>query len=242
MHSLETLHLDGNRKLFGFFPDTSSLKNLATVTASQCNFTKAGPLSTSLQYLDLSLNGLSKLPEGIEDLGRLQTLLLQNNQIGEWALCGVATKPCSQVTYLPRFHWDELRMLVVSNNPLGVSAQQFIDSLSYLGQLADLQAANCSIIGDVVDFEIQKEKYCLARTRPWVGFKRLQSVDLHGNQLFAVSCPPESLREASVAGNKLASLRPCWLHPTGQLSRVDGLAREPGAVRACFQRGVRPTF
>ena len=222
MQALETLELDGNQMLSGFFPETSGLK-LVTITASRCNFTQVGSLSTSLQYLDLSFNQLSELPEGVEALGQLQTLLLQNNKIREWPLCGVATTTCVNMTYLPQFKWDELRTLVISNNPLGVTAQLFVDSLSYL-QLADLRAANCSIIGDVVDFELHKEQLCASLvdpTRPWVGFKVLQSVDLSSNQLSAIPSPPKSLREATLAGNNLTSLLPCWLHPSGQLSRVD---------------------
>ena len=146
MAALERLQLDGNRELFGTFPDTSALANLSMVTASGCSFTKAAKQSASLQHLDLSSNRLDSLA----DLGAcsgLRVLRVQNNKVSHWPLAGVATKKCSGSTMLPYFEWTQLQQLVVSNNPLTVDAQRFIDSLSYLDSLVDCKppTAACSV-------------------------------------------------------------------------------------------------
>ena len=213
MIALKLFQLDGNRELFGTFPDTSALANLSMVTASGCNFTKAAKQSAALQHLDLSFNQLDTLPD-IGACSRLQILRLQNNKVSHWPPAGVAAQRCSGSTMMPRFEWKQLQQLVVSDNPLSADAQQFADSLSYLDALVDLQAANCSLFGAIMDFEVRKENNdpCIDPTQPWVGFAKLRVLDLSGNGLQAIqACPPNQLEQARLASNSLSNIVGCWL-------------------------------
>ena len=213
MAALELLQLDGNSELFGTFPDTSALVDLTKVTASGCSFTTASKQSAALQHLDLSFNRLDSLPD-LAACSQLRILRLQNDKVSHWPPAGVATQKCSGSTMLPRFQWTQIQQLVVSNNPLTVDAQQFADSLSYLDALVDLQAANCSLFGAIMDFEVRKEKNdpCIDPTRPWVGFAGLRILDLSGNGLQAMqACPPGQLDQVLLGHNSLSSVAKCWL-------------------------------
>lgn len=245
MTALQVLRLDGNVGLSGTFPDTSGIPHLSTVIASGCSFSSAMALGPTVTYLDLSKNLLTALPDRIETLTKLQILRLQDNQISVWPLRGVANVECQWTLFADRFQWSQLLELVISRNPLGVEAQQFVDSLSYLESLMQLEAEQCNLSGSLVDFEINKESQfrCDATSRPQIGFERLQTLDSAGNSLHSVlASPPSSLITASLADNALTNVADCWLHQSGLPKEVDLkgnplLHRSVNATAPCPQNG-----
>lgn len=239
MAALHHFHIEGNPFLTGAFPATAGCSIINTITASGCSFTSVAPQGATLQHFDLTGNQLTSLPESIRALTQLEVLKLESNRIRSWPLSGVATAECSGELEAPRFNWYQLRQLTISNNPLQLDAQHFLDSLGYLDVLLQLEAANCSLQGQIRNLNLNAEapERCKAGEKGDGGFESLELLDLSSNQITDVTaCPPERLEQAIFRDNHLRSLSSCWLLP-GDSVKVISLEQNPRLHVPVVQNG-----